>query len=76
VVELLLARGADVHAARDDGSTTLMRAVQNSNHGAAIIRALIAAGANVDALDHQQRSVITWMLVCRILLISLHRQGP
>ncbi len=53
MVELLLRHGANPNAAADDGETPLMRAAQWSDSDGAlpIVSQLIAAGADVDALD-------------------------
>ena len=47
IVEVLLAKGADVHAKRDDGWTALLMASQNGHPE--IAEALLAKGADVNA---------------------------
>ena len=54
VVELLLARGADVHAAQQGGYTALHSAAANGD--AELVRALLAAGARADERATDGRS--------------------
>ena len=61
-VSELLRLGADVRAVAFDGSTALHRAGPNRNEAAseAIVRALVAAGCDVAAVDRYGRTAVDW----------------
>jgi ankyrin repeat protein len=54
MVEFLLARGADVNAADDEGRTPLMGAAAAGD--AALLKALLDKGADIDAVDKSGRT--------------------
>jgi ankyrin repeat protein len=59
LVELLIARGADVHARDPQGRTALHMAAWNHSYPQAlgdVIRLLVGAGVDVDARDNQGRT--------------------
>jgi ankyrin repeat protein len=58
VVQLLLARGAEVNAGDDYGLTALMRASRKGHRE--IVQALLAKGADVNAKDKEGRTALMW----------------
>lgn len=58
VVKLLVARGADVNAVTDDGSTPLMKAVYNKDLATDALRYLLDHGADIEAHDNKGYTAI------------------
>src|SRR5262249_4951105 len=61
IVALLLARGADANVGESfSGTTALMQAAASDRADEAIVRALLAAGANVRLVDDEGLSALAW----------------
>lgn len=62
LVDLLIAKGADINQTDDSGSTPLMWAAYDENGDAALVNLLIAKGADVSASNKAGETALAWAL--------------